>query len=31
VARRILAEHKPLPVDPAVVEALRKKYAHFIG
>jgi trimethylamine--corrinoid protein Co-methyltransferase len=31
VARKILSEHKPLPVDPAIVKALRKKYAHFMG
>ncbi len=31
VAKKILCEHKPLPVDPTVVEALRKKYAHFMG
>lgn len=31
VAKKILREHKPLPVDAMVVEALRKKYAHFLG
>jgi trimethylamine--corrinoid protein Co-methyltransferase len=31
VAKKILREHRPLPVDPAVVEALRKKYPHFMG
>jgi trimethylamine--corrinoid protein Co-methyltransferase len=31
VAKKILQEHKPLPVDAMVVEALRKKYAHFLG
>jgi trimethylamine--corrinoid protein Co-methyltransferase len=31
VAKRILREHQPLPLDPAVVEALRKKYPHFLG
>jgi trimethylamine:corrinoid methyltransferase-like protein len=30
-ARKILSEHRPLPVDPAVVEALRTKYEHFLG
>ena len=31
VAQKILREHKPMPVDMSVVEALRKKYAHFTG
>lgn len=31
VAKKLLQEHKPLPLDQAVVEALRKKYAHFLG
>ncbi len=31
VAKRILSEHTPLPVDATVVQALRKKYAHFMG
>jgi trimethylamine--corrinoid protein Co-methyltransferase len=31
VAKRILREHRPLPLDPGVVGALRKKYAHFQG
>ena len=31
MAKRLLREHTPLPVDPAIVEALRKKYAHFMG
>ena len=31
VARKILREHTPLPVDPAVVAALRTRYPHFMG
>ncbi|HTU00373.1 MAG TPA: trimethylamine methyltransferase family protein, partial [Candidatus Sulfotelmatobacter sp.] len=31
MAKRILREHKPLPLDPAVIEALRRRYPHFIG
>ena len=31
VAKRILREHTPLPVEPMVVDALRRRYAHFIG
>jgi trimethylamine---corrinoid protein Co-methyltransferase len=31
VARKILREHQPLPVDSQVVESLRKKYGHFMG
>jgi len=31
VAKKILCEHKPLPVDPAIADELRKKYPHFMG
>ena len=31
MAKKILREHKPLPLDPTVVEGLGKKYAHFLG
>ena len=31
VAKKILREHRPLPVDMTAVDALRKKYAHFLG
>jgi trimethylamine--corrinoid protein Co-methyltransferase len=31
VAKKILCEHKPLPVDPAIVDELRKKYPHLMG
>jgi len=30
-AKRILREHHPLPFDPAILDTLRKKYAHFLG
>jgi trimethylamine--corrinoid protein Co-methyltransferase len=30
-AKRLLRDHKPLPLDPQIVEELRKKYAHFLG